>query len=725
MQTPLRIGSSLGLMNSSLAQVVGDTNSSELAAPSNTVLPAISGEVTLGATLTCSTGTWTGNPAPNLTYKWQRDLGGGFSDIIGETSSTYIITSDDQGNDLRCVVTGTNSEGSASANSLPASIPSSPSGDVVATFGALTLEQQGGVAVTGTSISSGDPSGHWRIDSGRIHPSAAGVGNLSGTYNLNLNNGETVAITIEANRRDVRTDAELAAAISAINGGTISLRSGDYSAIQLTGVSKTSETVIRSDPADRTVTTGWGETHTYTNRSGVARIVGNSRLISCTNLTFRNLEFHMTGASFYPRTWDDTEWVISYRGNTSVKLKRCCVHGDTPLSYNYDGGRGLPMGIGHASRHAYDGNDGIEIDDCLFYNLYVGIGPNVQDGPHSIQRNLVLDCYAMWFEFKIGSSLSPGDANGLSLRSNVMRGCWLSYIDTRQPGTSWPSEHPDGKDIHQASLATQGANGVIRDWDVAGNIFLPCYGILDGYGTYAGGLDFDGDGTVNNTNRNIRIRGNILVGRQETGDSRFQNAQGGCEFIYNTHIVTIHKNQNSGTTGSWAGPRINFTGTTTTTYGANTVYRNIICGQYDTQNPDPANFGQGGVGPGVDVNGEWYGIRTPPAAITAQENVFTGYGASYRSDVNGVITTYPGSTAAGTALGTSASVRYPDMFNGNNANGDFAEITDIDGLYQTDAHVAAVGFKAGALHQTGSYVTFAPGHIHDPQDAILDETMEI
>jgi hypothetical protein len=689
-------------------------------APVNTVAPALSGTARTGQTLTCSSGSWTGSPAPTYAWRWQRDTGGGFLDIPGAAGSSYTPVPADETHDLRAVVTATNASGSASANAAAVTVLASSGADVEAVFGALTLAGQGGVAVTGASISAGTNAAHWQVTGGRIAPSAAGVGNLSGAYALTLNNGETVAITIEAGRRDVRTDAELSAAIAAIDGGVVHLRPGTYAPIQLTGMTKSAETTIRSDPADRTVSTGFGETRTYANRSGQAVISGNSRLISCANLTFRNLRFTMAGAGFFPEAFDasGSQWVVSYRSNTNVRFRRCCVHGDTPASYDYDGGRGLPRGIGHFTRS--EQSHGIEITDCLVYNLYVGIGPQIGTGPHSIERNLVLDCYAMWFELKIGNGLSY-QSTGLALRSNVCRGCWLSYIDTRRPGTNWPSEHPDGKDIHQASLATQGAGGTMIDWDVSGNIMLPCYGILDGYGTYAGGLDFDGDGSSNNFCRNIRVRGNILVARQETGDSRFHNAQGGCDFIYNTHVPTVHRGQ--AVTGNWSGPRYNYTGTTTTTHGSNAVYRNIGCGQYDS-NGDPAASGQAGVGSGVDVAGNWYGTRTAPAAFTASQNVFMGHAGTHAANAGGVLATFPPASAPGAALGTTAGLRFIDIFNGNNAAGDFCEIKDISGLYQTDAHRAALGFAVGALQQTGSYVTFAPGHLHDPQDAVFNQAME-
>lgn len=91
--------------------------------PENTVLPIISGVAQVGNTLTISTGTWTGFPSPTYTYQWQR----GTTDIAGATNSSYVVTSSDENNTLRCIVTATNVAGFASATSADtASVPGVP-----------------------------------------------------------------------------------------------------------------------------------------------------------------------------------------------------------------------------------------------------------------------------------------------------------------------------------------------------------------------------------------------------------------------------------------------------------------------------------------------------------------------------------------------------------------------------------------------------------------------
>jgi len=87
--------------------------------PVNTAIPTISGTTTVGSTLTATTGTWTGAPTPSFTYQWLR----AGTPIGGATSSTYVIVVADQANTLTVRVTGTNSQGTASANSAGVAIP--------------------------------------------------------------------------------------------------------------------------------------------------------------------------------------------------------------------------------------------------------------------------------------------------------------------------------------------------------------------------------------------------------------------------------------------------------------------------------------------------------------------------------------------------------------------------------------------------------------------------
>lgn len=92
-----------------------------MAAPVNTVLPVITGELMVGLPLTCSQGTWTGG-VQTYAFQWQETPAyavNGFTDIAGATSNTYTPQSSDVNRLIRCNVTATNNQGSTVATSLP------------------------------------------------------------------------------------------------------------------------------------------------------------------------------------------------------------------------------------------------------------------------------------------------------------------------------------------------------------------------------------------------------------------------------------------------------------------------------------------------------------------------------------------------------------------------------------------------------------------------------
>lgn len=84
-------------------------------APENVTAPIVTGTAVVGETLTTTDGTWTGTPEPTFSYQWYR----GAIPISGATNSTYTLVQADAGNtsNIKCVVTATNSAGSASADS--------------------------------------------------------------------------------------------------------------------------------------------------------------------------------------------------------------------------------------------------------------------------------------------------------------------------------------------------------------------------------------------------------------------------------------------------------------------------------------------------------------------------------------------------------------------------------------------------------------------------------
>ena len=93
------------------------------AAPVNTSVPTISGDASVGSTLTANNGTWTGTEPIVYTYRWRRcnaagnnciDIPGGDAD-----NKTYVVRDVDENNTLRVRVTARNNDGQNSAVSAP------------------------------------------------------------------------------------------------------------------------------------------------------------------------------------------------------------------------------------------------------------------------------------------------------------------------------------------------------------------------------------------------------------------------------------------------------------------------------------------------------------------------------------------------------------------------------------------------------------------------------
>jgi hypothetical protein len=94
-------------------KLTGESVYAEADAPVNSVLPAISGTLEEGDTLTAYPGNWSGAPA--FTYQWKN---AGVA-ISGAANSTYVLQAADAGDSITVTVTATNAAGNASATSAP------------------------------------------------------------------------------------------------------------------------------------------------------------------------------------------------------------------------------------------------------------------------------------------------------------------------------------------------------------------------------------------------------------------------------------------------------------------------------------------------------------------------------------------------------------------------------------------------------------------------------
>jgi hypothetical protein len=119
------------------------------AAPSNTVLPLISGEVSVGGTLSINTGSWS-SVAATFNIQWfacSSSIATSCSAIAGRTTSSYVITSADLTKYLRASVTALDATGGAT-------VFTSLVGPVVSTPQVSVLPVISGVATPGSVLTT-------------------------------------------------------------------------------------------------------------------------------------------------------------------------------------------------------------------------------------------------------------------------------------------------------------------------------------------------------------------------------------------------------------------------------------------------------------------------------------------------------------------------------------------------------------------------------------------
>ena len=169
--------------------------------PQNTSLPAISGAIAQGSTISTSSGVWNANTAPtSFSYKWEHcDLNGlNCSIISGATSSNYVLSNADTNFTMRSSATASNSFGSTAAVSAQTAVvpppplvittSSVPGSDVNVSYSS-TVAATGGIPPYSWSIASGTlPAGL------SIAPSTgviSGVPTASGTSNFTVQVSDT------------------------------------------------------------------------------------------------------------------------------------------------------------------------------------------------------------------------------------------------------------------------------------------------------------------------------------------------------------------------------------------------------------------------------------------------------------------------------------------------------------------------------------------------------
>lgn len=180
--------------------------------PVNMTAPEVSGAPAVGTALTCSPGTWNGEPIPTYTYQWQ--LTG--ADIPSATSSTYTVAAADRGLVLSCRVTAHNREGIESAASNGVHVPGSRPADIEAPIlsGTPAVGQQ---LTCLRGIWNGQPppafTYQWLRD-GKSIPSAIG-----GTYTVELaDQGHVLSCDVTATNTEGAAEAESSNALAILRG---------------------------------------------------------------------------------------------------------------------------------------------------------------------------------------------------------------------------------------------------------------------------------------------------------------------------------------------------------------------------------------------------------------------------------------------------------------------------------------------------------------------------
>lgn len=296
-----------------------------------------------------------------------------------------------------------------------------PSGDITVNFGERTLEGAGGVAVTGNDFATGNEAGHFAIVNGDLVVSAAGVGNLSGPYNLVLNDGQTVSIpTIEPTTYSCKADgAEIDAAnvdhvLVQTTASTISIRGGVVTNLATddagpgftdgrTWVNRdfsTKHLTVRSaDPANRPEFWDWR-----------ALVQGSD------GITLRELSFRQTAQANLVDNF--TTSFVSDGGSTATN--------NIKLIGNDFKGRDIDMMLDwyalHGTAYLPDGfvlssTKNVTLEDNTFEYLHI-IGSAHTGGNFSAQRNNGKNCYYDLYNL-VGRDNETSDGGTKIIKDNV------------------------------------------------------------------------------------------------------------------------------------------------------------------------------------------------------------------------------------------------------------------------------------------------------------------
>jgi hypothetical protein len=189
----------------------GEVNAAlELRAPFDVTAPTVAGTPAVGQLLTCSTGTWNGEPPLTYAYKWLRD---GVA-VAGASADTYAVSTADVGESLVCEVTATNKGASASTISGAVSVPGAvmigtgPPPHPLLTIGVSKLQAAAGVVHVPVSCAVSTCTGSIELTEEQITVKRNKDGKTTtvkhtlvlgkGAYTVNAGHSATVSIRLTA-----------------------------------------------------------------------------------------------------------------------------------------------------------------------------------------------------------------------------------------------------------------------------------------------------------------------------------------------------------------------------------------------------------------------------------------------------------------------------------------------------------------------------------------------
>jgi hypothetical protein len=165
------------------------------AAPMNTAALVLSGTPSVGQTISCSQGAWTGFPSPTFAYQWLRDG----TPIGGASASTYIVQDADQDHTLACQVTAVNSLGSQSAMSNTLQVPAAQTlggGGLGAGGSSGGGSPGGGASLTGGDSGGGSAGGSGNVGSGTLASTVSNTFVLTGLESVAARGSVKITLTL-------------------------------------------------------------------------------------------------------------------------------------------------------------------------------------------------------------------------------------------------------------------------------------------------------------------------------------------------------------------------------------------------------------------------------------------------------------------------------------------------------------------------------------------------